>query len=366
LNFKLLQKLKMNELFNFDPQKTLFAQLGFRLSLLAPIIISLCLMISLVVTENLCLNWSVEGFANFLTIFALPIGVAGLSIPLVAVCASQHRSVQSAAQIEATQIQIKAANSQNLLTNYYKHLEEFKKYIEDEIEKEEIGIKYSYRKLHKVVFTDIKSGDDKPSSSFLSNLASQLTIISEHLAKAEKLNNFERLFVTSDWKAVILSLGNFFEAYGLTIDLEAWPEDSDFDRKPSALLISEVRAGYRALNKLLHHCFEFSQVSATEYTRLLDPAIGDLEQFATLTRIHLECVSLSARLANASIYMDIYGKLHSKPPHRKPPQAHAKIIDKLKNALPKAGQVNTMLTHHNRVDNDVLNALLDDVHVNIR
>jgi hypothetical protein len=358
----------MSKLFNFDPEKPLFSQLGFLLALLLPIGISICLIISLVVVEDLCLKWSVEGFANFLTIFALPIGVASLSIPLVAVCASQHRSVQSAAQIKATQSQIQAANSQNLLTNYYKHLEEFKKYIEDEVNKEEIGIKFSYRKLHKVVYKELKSGVDRPAQFFLSNLASQLTINADHLENAEKLKDFERLFVTSHWEAVALSLGNFFDIYGLAIDLKTWPNTDEFDLKPSALLISEIGAGYRALDKLLHHCFEFSQVSTTEYTKLLDPQIEGLAKFEALGSIYKDCVSLSAKIANLGCSINSSGDLFIPKGSRlfinqRELSEEMKKVNSALSAL--SNPVNTMLTHHKKIDNKVLSALLENKHISL-
>lgn len=71
--------------------------------------------------KTLC--WNPVCYKSFIEAFELPIGVFAVAIPLTALAAAAHRSSQTKRQIELQ-------NSQNVFSNYYKHLEEFVKFCE--------------------------------------------------------------------------------------------------------------------------------------------------------------------------------------------------------------------------------------------
>ncbi|MEZ9898219.1 hypothetical protein AB4379_12245 [Vibrio breoganii] len=78
-----------------------------------------------VIAYNSDLKWSFdyEGFNFFVKAFSVPIAVLTSIIPIVGFIALNHRSVQTKEQIEL-------ARTQNMFTNYYKHIEEFEKYLD--------------------------------------------------------------------------------------------------------------------------------------------------------------------------------------------------------------------------------------------
>ncbi|HHK5870980.1 TPA: hypothetical protein ACQVQ7_002048, partial [Serratia marcescens] len=90
IDFKFLQ---LNE-------RKLSEQWMFWLSISIPLALSITLSIPLWLQTKI--NISPEGYDNFLRIFKLPIGVLSLSIPLVAIVAHIHRTIQTAEQIQTT------------------------------------------------------------------------------------------------------------------------------------------------------------------------------------------------------------------------------------------------------------------------
>jgi hypothetical protein len=71
-------------------------------------------------------DMSYLGFNYFLVVFRFPLGFLALYVPIIALIASSHRSIQTRAQI---QLNIE----QNLFANKYKHIEEFEKYYKNNI-----------------------------------------------------------------------------------------------------------------------------------------------------------------------------------------------------------------------------------------
>lgn len=63
--------------------------------------------------------------SNFLELYKLPIAIAGLSLPLVAMIASLHRSREAALQIDLGQQQFGEALKNNIFGNYLKHRDGF-------------------------------------------------------------------------------------------------------------------------------------------------------------------------------------------------------------------------------------------------
>lgn len=74
-------------------------QWPFWISIFSPLIISILLSIPLWIDTTL--DISANGYNKFLSIYRLPIGVLSLSIPLVAIVAHIHRTIQTAEQLNA-------------------------------------------------------------------------------------------------------------------------------------------------------------------------------------------------------------------------------------------------------------------------
>jgi hypothetical protein len=62
---------------------------------------------------------SAEGFNRFVSISTLPLGLLSLSIPLVAIITSVHRSLQTHTQIEKANDQIALAMKKNILDEFF-------------------------------------------------------------------------------------------------------------------------------------------------------------------------------------------------------------------------------------------------------
>lgn len=69
--------------------------------------------------KNHCIDLSANGLNTFISISKLPLGLLSLSIPLVAIVASVHRSIQTEAQISSAMTQIDLAKKKNSLDEYY-------------------------------------------------------------------------------------------------------------------------------------------------------------------------------------------------------------------------------------------------------
>lgn len=86
----------------------------FRFAIGAPLLIAALLCIPIWFDKNITLNLTQKGYETFLSIFKLPIGIWSLSIPLVAIVAHIHRTIQTASQIEATK-------AKNLSDSFFSH-----------------------------------------------------------------------------------------------------------------------------------------------------------------------------------------------------------------------------------------------------
>lgn len=119
----------------FDPHKS-FLSLAV-LKVVVGFAVVLAMVVSLVITMNssIEIDLSYSGFNDAVRIFSVPLGILALIIPVVALLAANHRS-------EQTKEQMRLAGEQNNFSNYYKHLEEFEKYIDSAFEKEKAKISW--------------------------------------------------------------------------------------------------------------------------------------------------------------------------------------------------------------------------------
>jgi hypothetical protein len=85
-------------------------------------------------------------------VFKVPISILGVTITIVAIMTVLHRSSQIS-------VQIKLSTEQNDFANYYKHLEEFERFInENKLLSKAYNI-HSIKSLHRKVWPNFKNGD---------------------------------------------------------------------------------------------------------------------------------------------------------------------------------------------------------------
>jgi len=118
----------------------LFRTVWFWLAILVPVFLALFLGAGIWVSSNVG-KWCFEsGCVNyFVEVFKVPITIAGLSLPLVAMVAAVQRSKEAYIQIRHGQKQYSEAVSNNRVGNYLKHREGFYKLIENFCEIEAVS-----------------------------------------------------------------------------------------------------------------------------------------------------------------------------------------------------------------------------------
>ncbi|EPY4179272.1 hypothetical protein NL338_13510 [Klebsiella pneumoniae] len=103
LTFIFLDKFNRYILSFFEfTDESLSKQRLFKIAIAGPLLLATSLCLPIWYDSTIKLNLSHVGYQNFLTIFKLPIGVWSLSIPLVAIVAHIHRTIQTASQLEVT------------------------------------------------------------------------------------------------------------------------------------------------------------------------------------------------------------------------------------------------------------------------
>lgn len=162
-----------SKLFYFDPKKSfvqlpvLWAVIGFFFALACIGVIIIC------ANTPLTADFSASGFNYFLSVFKFPLGLIALIIPVVALLAANHRSTQTSAQIIA-------ASNQNVFSNYYKHTDEFSRYLSDRIDDKTLATT-SHRRLHSAVFPDSMDGDYSVGTDLIETLENDLSQVVELL-----------------------------------------------------------------------------------------------------------------------------------------------------------------------------------------
>ncbi|MDU8498402.1 hypothetical protein RYB01_04310 [Pseudomonas syringae] len=165
---------------DFDPHTTFLKLKAVVYVIVTIFALAVIVMLTIVcLTSGLKFNFSSEGWNSALEIFKVPLGLLAVSIPLIALLAANHRSVQSKAQMELTQSQIQLTQANNHITNYYKHVDEFQKYVvahvntTTSVDGNVVRVAYP-RKLHKMIFPKAKLGALQVDESFIKALCSDI------------------------------------------------------------------------------------------------------------------------------------------------------------------------------------------------
>lgn len=234
-NESFIHKLKM-----FDPHKS-FIELPVVWGTIT-IITLLALFVTIVIVTNssLTFDFTSDGFNYFLSAFKFPLGILALIIPIIALLAANHRS-------EQTKEQIRVTNSQNVFSNHYKHIEEFKKYVE--------GLKIEsvndvrIRKLHKKMFPGSFHGVHSIDADLAREFAHGCEYILKHINMPEDLNN------------IILAVNHI----DYLINLLCIDDEKETPRMSYIASVTYIKAHLTKLNSIFlfsHDCPEFVLISA--------------------------------------------------------------------------------------------------------
>lgn len=157
-------------IFDFDPHKS-FVQLRiFKVTLLLFALIALSIGCIIISNSNIGFKWDYEGINKLVSIFKVPLSILALIIPVVALLATNHRSEQTKAQIIASQ-------QQNNFSNYFKHIEEFGKYVShlNGVEVPDV------RNAHKLLFPNAFNGDISIDAQLITEIETIANQLIEHL-----------------------------------------------------------------------------------------------------------------------------------------------------------------------------------------
>lgn len=129
----------------FDPHTSFLKLPSFWLPFLAILALFVLLCFKVVSDEQLIFaeNWAVQEMYEW---FKIPFWVLALLIPVIGLFNANHKSEQARAAMELTK-------AQNNFANYYKHMEEFSKYIDSIIDSKTAPTTFAYyRPLHSLIF----------------------------------------------------------------------------------------------------------------------------------------------------------------------------------------------------------------------
>lgn len=149
----------------FNPAKSFFSLGVVRVAFALASILIAGSVASILTTGDFDSDFTFSGWNNLFEYFKFPIWAAAALIPIITVLAVNHKSHQ---HMHSMQL----AREQNNFTNYYKHLEEFLKYLQ---QFELLGnFSVKERRLHALLFPDLKRGSLSLNEDFLSELSGRV------------------------------------------------------------------------------------------------------------------------------------------------------------------------------------------------
>lgn len=113
--------------------KNLFKLKLFWTAIFIPLIIAITLMYFILRDKNLTYSPDLQGITYLFEMLKIPIGFLALIFPFVALIVANHRSQLSLNQLVET-------SSQNAITNYFKHLQEYDIYINGVADTDQRGL----------------------------------------------------------------------------------------------------------------------------------------------------------------------------------------------------------------------------------
>ncbi|KTG24638.1 hypothetical protein AWR38_03440 [Idiomarina sp. WRN-38] len=194
----------MRQFFAFDPHKSFFQLRVVQATILLGFLTAAVISVIIASHSNLITKLDYEGFNFFVKAYKVPIGVLASLIPVIALLAANHRSVQTKEQIRVTQ-------SNNNFSNFFKHQQAFEEYTSS-INPAKSRIS-NFKTLHKAIFPDARSGDLAVGSSYSESLEKLSSDISEGLSRLAQETPFEEKV------DVVIELTEITRNFGLSISV---------------------------------------------------------------------------------------------------------------------------------------------------
>jgi len=214
----------MKKIYKLNPEKNLTHQWSFWLINGVLFLFAMILICIIVCKGDYSPDWSPKGFKLFLSDFGFPISILALIIPASALIATMHRSTQLSTQINLLM-------NQNNFANYYKHLEEFEKYINAEIlEREKELIEGGTLKVYRCCFPETRNGIYDVNSRFVAKLERITKSIFDDLHEAAsnggKMNEILKIF--NDHQQALCNLcGIGFYYFDVPSVMKAIPQNKE-------------------------------------------------------------------------------------------------------------------------------------------
>jgi hypothetical protein len=136
----------------FEPHASFLTLKSFWVPFIVIVVVFVAMWIKVIVDEQLGVGLDASLYEMY-DWFKVPLWWLALLIPVLGLLNANHKSEQTRAQMDLTR-------SQNNFANYYKHLEEFTKYVAEirELhEKSNYEIEIYHRKLHNVFFPNART-----------------------------------------------------------------------------------------------------------------------------------------------------------------------------------------------------------------
>jgi hypothetical protein len=166
----------------FDPESAFFDLPIVRKTFWFGLILVTGLMIVIAVIDFREPNWSAAGFNELLVMFRLPLSLLAFFAAVFALYATNHRSEQNKRAMALTTASIEATGAQNRFANYYKHLDEFTKYVDTQISLKGKLINVNPRLLHQAWYPAARNTiafSAEVKRAFMSNLLKGSTYLYE-------------------------------------------------------------------------------------------------------------------------------------------------------------------------------------------
>jgi len=172
---------KKNNKMKLDPKRNLLKQPVFWIVNMFLLVVSGFIAVSIIQNGEYSLSLTVSGFRMFMNDFKFPITISALIIPASALIATIHRSEQLSTQIGLLM-------DQNNFANYYKHFEEFEKYLERQFKnRDKRAIDGREYEVYRSFYTKAREGDYQPSVLLIDSLGANaraiINIANEFLEK---------------------------------------------------------------------------------------------------------------------------------------------------------------------------------------
>ncbi|MGI9950626.1 hypothetical protein [Vibrio hyugaensis] len=171
----------------------LFREPTFYIPVALLIVLSIVITIVISVKSHLQWNLTYEGFNFAIVVFRVPLTLLAVCGTWAAFVAANHRSKLAIAQIKLT-------SEQNVFTNYFKHLEEFEKYM---AKQSNIKLQKSIRDLHDTLYGSFDMFQPRVRDELRGSLIKSLDVCTEVLFKFEKGGEINPRLSVKTWNDAI-------------------------------------------------------------------------------------------------------------------------------------------------------------------